>query len=82
MALTFLDGTAISRVSLYHALLIDKVGSYNPEVMQKFKLCRLNFFNPKTSSDLVEQIRKFIEEEPKEVSADELEFNVSFDEDK
>ena len=80
-ALTFLDGPSISRADLYFALLIDKVGSYSPEVMKKFRLSKLNFFNPKTVPDLMEEIRKFVEEEPKEVSADDIEFNISFDKD-
>lgn len=81
-ALTFLDGSSISRASLYSALVIDKVGTYGPEVMQKFKLFHLEFFNPKTVADLPGAIQRFITEEPKEVSADDLEFNVDFDKDK
>jgi hypothetical protein len=81
-ALTFLEGPAISRASLYTALVIDKVGTYSPEVMQKFKFFHLEFFNPKTVIDLPKAIEKFLAEEPKEVSADDLEFNIGFDKDK
>ncbi len=81
-ALTFMDGPAISRTSLYSALVIDKVGTYGQDVINKFKLHNLNFFNPKTVTGLHNEIKKFVEGGHKELSADEIQFNVNFDKDK
>lgn len=80
IAMSFLTENNFSSQKVMPCLIIDKEGTYNPEVMKKFQKLNLNFYTPKLSVQLVKDIKDFYKKVIKVVKEDEVEFNVKTDE--
>jgi hypothetical protein len=78
-AMNFLSECSLPDVPLFKCLLIEKNGSYSPEIMKNFKLLGLHFYTPKTVSQCVEDLQKFLVLVEKEISAEDLEFSVNLE---
>lgn len=81
-ALEFMSDISFPGIAMYYCLLIDRNGSYSPEVMKQFRLLGLEFYTPNKVEVLNNELKKFMSGGEYSIGEEELDFVVPTDKDK